>query len=285
MTTSNSEKPGIVLKIQKDLMSGQLNLPVMPEIALQIRKHANNPDISLKQLSSYIEAEPALTAHIMCVANSPLFRGVKKVEVLQAALTRMGLKSISDLVMTYCTKSLYKSRNPKADKLLKNTWQQSTYCAAIAATLSQKLNLFNSDRAMLAGLMQDIGTLPILDKLSDYPEILDDSALTEEIIQRYSSQVGVQVLTSWYFDEDMIEVVRERENWQRDQQGKADLTDLILVAKLHSYIGTEQGRSLPLIDSIPAFQKLPCGELTPDQSLSILSDAKQDIAEIQGLLT
>lgn len=281
---NNSAKPGIFLKIQRELMSGQLDLPVLPEIAIRINKYIKDPDISLKVLARYIEAEPALTAHIMCVANSPLFRGVEKVEALQAALARIGLKSISDLVMTYCTKSLFKSRNAAANKLLKNTWQQSTYCGAIAATLSKKCNIFTPDRAMMAGLMQDIGSLPIIDKLSEYEEILQHPDLVAEIIERYSSQVGVQVLSSWYFDEEMIEVARAREDWFRDKQEQPDLTDLVIIAKMHTYIGTKKARSLPAIDTTPAYTKLPCGKLTPDQSLAILKNARQEISEIQQLL-
>ncbi len=284
MTHSNSAKPGIVLKIQKELMAGQLNLPVLPDLAIKIKKQIDNPDISMKQLATYIEAEPALTAHIMCVANSALFHGVEKVQVLQAAMTRIGMQSISNLAFSYCTKSLFKSRNRASNQLLKQTWQQSTYCAALSATLSKHCKLFDPDRALLGGLMQDIGSLPIIDKLSDYPDTLEDPALVDEIIQRYSSQVGIQILSSWHFDDDLIEVVRSRENWQRDEHAEPDLADVVNVARLHCYIGTEKAQQLPSINQIPAYKKLPCGELSPDQSLEILKDAKQEIAEIQKLL-
>ncbi len=274
----------ILKKIKKELMSGELELPVLPEIALQIQKHVQDPEISLKKLAVFIQAEPALTAHYLCIANSPLFRGVERVEVLHTAIARIGLESVRNLALSFCARSLFKTRTLAFEELLQRIWEQSTYRAALSAILAKHCGLFNADRAMIAGLIQDIGALPIIDKLIEHEEIMDQPELVEDIIQRFGAQIGVMVLNKWYFDEEMVEVVRSREDWHRDKQEKPDLADLVLVARLHSFIGEKRSRKLPAINSTPAYSKLSCGELSVDQTLQLLEDAKQDVVEIQCLI-
>ena len=55
-----------------------------------------------------------------------------------------------------------------------------------------------------------------------------------------------------------------------------------MVANLHSYVGT--GHNLGDMDwnRIPAFRKLGLG---PDESLNMLKEAREEIRELQKLLT
>ena len=80
-------------------------------------------------------------------------------------------------------------------------------------------------------------------------------------------------------------MVRSRKDWMRDPREKADLSDIILIARIHSMLGTPEFRDCPAITDIPAFHKLPFGKLTPNKSLLILEDAKEEIVELNRLLS
>lgn len=70
----------------------------------------------------------------------------------------------------------------------------------------------------------------------------------------------------------------------RDPGPKADLADIVLLARLHCYVGTKRMQKLPRINQLPAFHKLTLGDLTPEMSLSIIQEAREDIREIQKSL-
>jgi hypothetical protein len=53
---------------------------------------------------------------------------------------------------------------------------------------------------------------------------------------------------------------------------------------LHEAIGSPRQNNLPFIDSIPAFNKLANGELTPQRSLAALARAEADVREMQALI-
>ena len=58
----------------------------------------------------------------------------------------------------------------------------------------------------------------------------------------------------------------------------------MIIAQLHSFIGTDQAARVPGINEIPAHNRLALGELTPQLSIKILDEAKDQIAHAESLL-
>ncbi len=62
-------------KVQKELIQAidndELVLPTLPEVALKVREAAEDPDISIPQLSKVIGNDAALTARIIKVVKQP----------------------------------------------------------------------------------------------------------------------------------------------------------------------------------------------------------------------
>jgi hypothetical protein len=83
---------------------------------------------------------------------------------------------------------------------------------------------------------------------------------------------------------DLVTVALDAENWERDSEHGPDMCDLVQVAQLFSYLGTEEGKQLPAVTSIPAFSKLPLARHGPDKALEILNEAKGHIQEMKALL-
>ena len=73
MPAQNALLTILVEKIRTDT----LVLPSLPEIALKIRKMADDPNVNLAKMSDMISHDPALSARIMKIANSAFVgRGV-----------------------------------------------------------------------------------------------------------------------------------------------------------------------------------------------------------------
>lgn len=274
----------IFLQIYQRLTAGELTLPSLPDIGLRVREAVRDPQQSLTGIARIVQLEPPLAAYLVSVANSPLFRGAKSVDSCQAAVGRLGLSVTNNLVMSYSLRTLFASESSVLSRVLRGLWQQSVHLAALSSVLARHCGGVDPDRALLAGLLQDIGALPIVANLSAKPEMLADAATVREILDRYAIPVGTLLLKQWGFDEEMLKVVASREDWQRDPGPKAELADVVLLARLHGYVGTPRMRQCPRINAIPAYRKLALGELSPGDSLAILDTARQEVAEVQNLM-
>jgi HD-like signal output (HDOD) protein len=180
---------------------------------------------------------------------------------------------------------MFVTRSALLTALMQRTWRSSTRLAALSGVLAKHCSSFRPESATLAGLLQDIGVLPILNVLNPYHEQLSNEAHVLRAIDKFAPPVGTILLTRWGFDADTIEVARSRGNWLRNPQPSADLADLVLIARLHADItsGSRTGHS-PRIDAVPASAKLPLGELRPDSSVALLHDEEATINDLMGSL-
>ena len=272
-------------KCRRSILSKTLKLPTIPDVALKIRRAINDEKANSAKISRVVQLDPAITARLVQIANSPLFRGRKKIESCPEALTRLGLRATQDIVTSLSLKAVFKARSPMIRRLMCDLWAHSSYVAAISAVLAHKTPGFDPDRAMLAGLIHDIGVVPVLTYADRLPSLTHNPDDIDTAISKLRAIVGIMIMRKWNFPADFDDVILNAENWQRDGKPEADYADVVIISQLHSYIG-DIGRlqKLPKMDSLPAYRKLVAGRLDIDMSLNILDEAKDEIRNIQLML-
>jgi HD-like signal output (HDOD) protein len=114
--------------------------------------------------------------------------------------------------------------------------------------------------------------------------VTDDADLLERLVSRLRGDCGVMILRKWGFASEFIEVALHAEDWQREAGNQPDYTDLVIIAQMHSYIGTPRMAEIPRIDTVPAFSKLALGDLGPGMSLRVLDEAEEEISDLQQVL-
>jgi len=269
----------------EELRSENMLLPTLPDISLKIRKAINDEKANNAKIARVVQIDPAITGRLIQIANSPLYRGRKKIESCPEALTRLGLKSAQHFITSFALKGVFVAKSPLIHKRMLELWTHSSYVAAICAVLAHKTRGFDPDRAMLAGLVHDIGAVPILTYADRHPQLIGQAEHIDETIHALRGEIGVTVLRKWSFPEDFETVATQAENWWRDHAGEADYTDLVVLSQLHSFVGTLQVHKHPRMDEIPAYRKLIAEEADADISRDVLGLAKEDIWQIQHMLT
>jgi len=245
-----------------DLESGKLILPSMPEIAFKVREVVDAPDATSKQLTELINQDAALATKLIQLANSPLLRGSKQIDSVNMAITRMGNSMVKNCVQSLIVKQLFKPSTETSKKLFQEFMVHSAEVAALSFTLA-KLAKVKPDEALLAGLVHDIGALPIIKRAEEIPELINDELLLSTVISELHTVFGKALLTHWEFPEDITNAVFEHENLTRESE-TADLTDVVIVANLQSYSDTNHPHSLIDWSTVPSFSKLG---LTSDESI------------------
>lgn len=226
--------------ILEDLENDRLPIPTLPEVALKVKDTVEDEDASLSDVSKIIETDPALSARIIQVANSALYRGLSPAENVHSAVMRMGLNTVRNISTSLVMKQLFQATNPIVDKHLRQTWKLSTDVAAFSAVLSQTVPGLDPDSALLAGLTHSIGISPILVKAETDPILLNDEEALEELINELHPIVGESILKSWDFAPIMSEVPTQCLNLMHEStSGEADYADVVQVALIQTVEGTD----------------------------------------------
>jgi HD-like signal output (HDOD) protein len=268
----------------RKLLSNRASLPSMPDVATRIRQELQNSNWSVGSIARIIKQDPGTTTHLLKISNSALYSGATKIGDVEQAIVRIGIDSTRNLVTAHTLRSMFVTPSPMLAALMRRAWQRSARLASICAVLSRQVSKISPERAMLAGLLQDIGALPILNVLKRHHEQLRNEVPVVRALERFAAPVGTILLTHWGFEEDMIEVARSRRDWSRDPEPKADLADLVLIARLHAGAVWRDDGEHPRLDQVPAFSKFSLGELGEDSSLLLLHDQEQAIEDVLGVL-
>lgn len=240
-----------------DLENDRLPLPTLPEVALKVRETADDEDASIRDVAKIIETDAALSARIVQVGNSALYRGVNPAETVQAAAMRMGLDTVRTLATSLAMKQLFQATHPVVDHYLRIAWKRSTDVAAFSAVIARSSTSLESDIALLAGLTHSIGLAPILVKAESEPLLLNDTQQLERLMYEIYPLVGSQILKNWDFSEALVSVPAEHLNIDRDgNNGKADYVDIVQVALLQTL--DDDGHPLAQVDHdlVSAFDRL-----------------------------
>lgn len=246
-------------KVQQDLIQAietdQLVLPTLPEVALRVREAAEDPNISVPAICKVIGNDAALTARIIKVVNSPLLRTTREINDLQMAVNRLGMNYTCNLATGLAMEQMFQATTDVVDRKMREVWNKSTEIAGISHVLCRHYTKLMPDQATLAGLVHQIGVLPILTYAEEHSELLADSISLNRVIEKIHPIIGERILRVWDFPEAIAAVPAGYLDFTRDSS-KADYTDIVQVATLQSHLGTEHPYTQLDWSGIRAFTKL-----------------------------
>lgn len=227
-------KDEIVALVKND----QLVLPTLPEIALQVRQVAEDKDASIQDLSQIVARDPALTARIIKVTNSPLVRASSVITDLNSAIARLGVSYTANLAIGLAMEQMFQATHDIIDNRLRSCWLHSLDISSAAHVLAKHFTHLSPDQALLAGLVHQIGMLPILAFAENHSGLLADSLSLDFLLEKLHPSLGAYILHSWKFAPELVAVPKEYLNFDR-HPGSVDLVDIIQVATLQNYAGSE----------------------------------------------
>lgn len=263
---------------------GELKLPSLPEVAAKVQSALQKPATSAESLSLIIAADPAIAIKLINAANGPLSRGIEPINNIQAAVVRLGLKVSKELVISFAIKQLFTSKSEILQKRLRKLYGHSIDVAAIGFALSKQSGFLSPDHMLLAGLLHEIGVVPILSYIEDTGLVIENEKELESIIKSLRGVVGSMVIRYWELSGDLDAVVGDYENWHRESGNKVDTCDMIMVAQIYSRLKDHKIKGLPKIDQVPAFKKIFPGDQDADFAAHVFEQAQQEISEIKQLL-
>ncbi|HEX7763950.1 MAG TPA: HDOD domain-containing protein [Cellvibrio sp.] len=266
----------IVTAIEKD----QLVLPTLPEVALKVREVADDPNADIDKLTGVIGNDAALSARIIRVANSPLLRASRAIEDLRTALMRLGIQYTCNIATGLAMEQMFQATSDLIDMRMREVWSRSSEVAGISHVLCKHYTKLRPDQATLAGLVHKIGVLPILTYAEDHPALLKDSFTLDAVIDQLHAPLGDLILKTWGFPEELAHIPTQHVNFTRSIP-KADYADIVTVAMLQSYLGSDSAMTKIDFTQVKAFERLG---LDSDMQVSESEDLSADMEAAMSML-
>lgn len=270
-----------LVHVKTELDANRLVLPTLPDIALKVRDAVTKGDASAEKLAEMITSDAALSARLIQVANSPLYRGASEVRNIQMAVTRLGNTTIRTLITSLVMQQMFKPSSSTLETYFRSIWEQGVNVSAICRALSSFVPHLNSDEAMLAGLIHQIGKLPILTLVEKIPEFRDSPSRLDKLLEKAHPHIGKMIMETWNFPEELKSVASDYVDFHRTHDGPADYIDLVQVAFLQSIAGTDHPACRVDWATVPAFAKVG---LQPDAEILEIEGISEEIELAQSLL-
>ena len=270
------------LDLRDDIQQNRIKLPTLPALSLEALLVVNDADSSMADVARMISKDTSMAARLVRYANSPLYRGINNVASVKAAITRIGMDAVKHAILSLAMRDVFTTGISSIQVRMEALWSHSVVVATKSALLAEYFSHLNRDEAMLAGLIHDVGAIPILIKAKDHQLLLDDEKKLDKLIVALHMSVGKFMLSFWNFDPVMIDVAANHDKLNREPPGgQVDYVDIVQVANILSY-GNCPGHRLSKIDvgKIPSFQRvgvdlieqfrqLPAGQVESDISVAL----------------
>ena len=258
--------------------SKSITLPSLPEIAQYINSSLKKENLSSQKLANIIQMDPVIAARVVHVANSS-WSGSKKINSIQNALDTIGISGVRTIVQGVVLRDLFMPNSQPVNDSMARFYEHSIRTGVICYALAKKLPNFDNDQAFMAGVLHDIGTVPILVVIDRYPKLAEDEKKLVAVISHLKTYIGGAVMKQWGFDEVFIETAKHAYDWNR-KVDKADYCDLVQVALMHSHlVGGERIKGPELFD-LPAFKRLGFDKVNPVDNLQTLKELTSQVKEL-----
>ncbi|MCX7045350.1 MAG: HDOD domain-containing protein [Candidatus Sumerlaeota bacterium] len=234
------------------------DLPVIPAILSRVLTIVRRDNSSARELASVILKDQALTTSLLRMANSSFYATAgKPAKSVSQAIVVTGFESVRDMAVGL---SMFKLlRNRKMEDYLTLFWVHSVAVGVCAQALSKALKMQDTEEALVAGLLHDVGKLILLRYLPDeFSEVLllADQGVPvpeaeEKVLQLRHQEVGEAVSLRWNLPEQIVRCIRHHHHFADFHKDEylyllSNVVTLSNIFAMHHYPSSAVPMRMPL---------------------------------------
>jgi putative nucleotidyltransferase with HDIG domain len=198
------------------LVNGNGGLSTLPVVFSRLVDLLSDETSSAQAIGDVIGADPALSARLLRLVNSPYYGIPSRVETISRAVTIIGTKALYSLALTVSVIYAFKDI-PYQLVDMTSFWRHSVTCGVISQTMAEIKGLSGRETLFVAGLLHDIGRLllyreaPIQARSALVRARRAETPLLQaekEVIGVDHAEIGGQVLRRWRFPDRLQDMIR-----------------------------------------------------------------------------
>jgi HD-like signal output (HDOD) protein len=272
-----------VQKLAAEISTGRVELPAFPEVAVRVHRVLALPDVTDDRIARVIASDAGLAARMLTMANSAaLSRGGRVVMDLRQAVTRVGHQHTRSAAIAYAMGQIRMAQSlDHIREDLHVLWKASTLVAALAHVVASHTKAANSDEALLAGLMHNIGSVYILARAERHSALFSDAAVRDAIMTDWTAHIGRSIAENWCMSDDVAAAIAEQSIETRPHSGRRDLLDVLSVAVRTAGFSPEVSDPALVVAGANTFQRLGIDASMLEQ---LLAESATEVAELRAAL-
>ena len=215
---SAEEQQHKIARLRAALSDG---LPTLPSYVFELNGLLSASTVDLKRVGEVIRRDPGLAAQVIRMCSSTLLSVGEKVSSIEHAVILLGTERLRTMMLTI---SLVEHvGNRLSGSIVQSFWRHSFLTAILSERIARRTAYPRPEQAYLAGLLHDIGTLPLLtiaSRSQSGPNVLEWLGGGESIQAEQKHfgldhcEVGRWIGLSWNFSPALIAVFQNHHHPQ-----------------------------------------------------------------------
>ncbi|MFA7060039.1 MAG: HDOD domain-containing protein [Pedobacter sp.] len=203
-----------LIKIADQLVENIDDLPTIPVVATQVLQLLDQPDVQIEELADLMLSDQVMTARVMKMLNSPVYKPSHEITSLKRALVYLGLRHIREVALTTSFISAFEADSGAFD--VTTFWEHSFGVGMVSKTIAVKVGYPDLEKAYISGIIHDLGVVflsnfmrdgfqAVLENIKDRPINLADAE-----IQQFGTshcEIGLSMARKWNFPDVYCEVI------------------------------------------------------------------------------
>lgn len=255
--TTSSE---LAAHLRRVLSAPDYRPPLLPAVALELVQLSSDPATPMNKVRSLVQSEPMIAAQVLRLAQSALYARGTPVTSLDDAMTRLGLKNLSDLFLQAAmTARVFRCKG--YEEPMEALRKHSVLCAHLARLVCRRTG-FPDEYAYMCGLLHDVGIAAGLmvvgeSKRDVRPPTYDEIRGSIEAVHEPASAVLGRV---WELPTDVQLVLGHHHHFTIGGRAHPLAAAVCLADFLAAEVGARSGTEVGATDGRRAVQELRLGE-------------------------
>lgn len=228
------------MNLVKEILAKVEHLPAIPGVVQQVLAEASSPDFSYQRLMEIIQVDPAITAHVLRICNSPYYGLRQKISSLKQALTLLGINNIVDIVLTSEVVTFFRAPQDGYALNQGDLWRHCLATALLAQSMGEEQRFSEPATLFTAALLHDVGKLILSQYVGDKFEKIQDLVRQKGLsfVEAERRVLGVDhavlggyVAKHWNFPDSIVRAIALHHDPNR-ARSDSELTRLVALANL-----------------------------------------------------
>ena len=203
--------------------------PRRPALMLQLMQAVDDPSAASDRLSRIIARDPVLTADVLRLASSNLYRtSPEPIETIQRAIGVCGVEALRGILAVAMMRPVFRATRKNFPRLPRMLWERTEHATRMAELYAMETSPGDRFEAQLVVLLNALGPLVVysasLDVYSRNPDFSPNPALFVDLIGDFGSQMAQRIARDWETSPRLVAAL--------EQSGEDSLTTALRVGEL-----------------------------------------------------
>lgn len=234
-----------ILRIRRYISS----MPSLPTTVAKVMEICNNPKTSPTDLDKVISLDPVLMGKVLKLINSAYYGLQNQVTSLVRAIIMLGVNTVKNLALSTAILDKLADKSGFRALNMEGFWRHSLCVGVVAKMIARKKGVpaQRLDEFFAAGLLHDIGKIPLNNALSDEyvraMTLADRERIPIHLAEKRAididhAEAGSMIAEAWHLDGPIADAIRYHHDVALFD-GKN--VDIVLAVAVADYYASREG--------------------------------------------